>query len=575
MPRPPSRASKASLHRIRLAADEPLTIAAKADYLDRDSFHTENVAIEGRQCLLIYGQIPNESPDWLDHVQSLTTFRPRAQNDTSAALLLVRLADDHDYCYGLSWGMGHLVVNGDRLDDGFGLRFALRRADSGQVSALTTHALDTLPRTARLSVFGGAAVKSFGLEEVGEVVSRLVGKIPAEGFSSDRPGTPTFITVRGASALGIPLARSPNEALSDLRLIDSVIQNETPAQGLEHLENTRPLRPGHPLIAALNDLLNAHIADLAPGRLALSWPAEWNEEVGEASGYLLTGLRGEDDVVLQDLELEDLVLPVAERPNPDKLAILRKMGIQGLDAGGSAMSRRISADKWLTFECEHDHERYVLQRGRWYNVGGAYLDMLEDRVRRILSSPSHLALPRWPKQWKRRKRSGAAYLGRVNENFYNNQAARLDTDLVCMDRKLITSEQHPSGFESCDLLHRDETLIHVKHLGDSVAASHLFNQAIVSTEALRLQVDARDNFRLRVMQASGGTHQIPTDFKPGRVVLAFSGGGAIAESIFTFSKIALVRCAQRLGELAIDLEIARIEESDEVVEEASVTDENS
>jgi uncharacterized protein (TIGR04141 family) len=259
------------------------------------------------------------------------------------------------------------------------------------------------------------------------------------------------------------------------------------------------------------------------------------------------GLRGEDDIVIQDLELEDLVLPVAERPNPDKLALLRRMGIQGLDAGGGAMSRRISADKWLTFECEHGGERYVLQRGRWYNVGGAYLNMLENRVRRILDSTSHLALPDWPKQWKQRKRSGAAYLGRVNEGCYNDRAARLDPDLVCMDRKLITSEQHPSGFESCDLLHSDQTLIHVKHLGDSVAASHLFNQAIVSAEALRLQVDARDNFRTEVTRVSGGAHEVPIDFKPSRVLLAFSGGGAIGDSIFTFSKIALVRCAQRLG----------------------------
>ncbi len=135
-----------------------------------------------------------------------------------------------------------------------------------------------------------------------------------------------------------------------------------------------------------------------------------------------------------------------------------------------------------------------------------------------------------------------------------------------MDRKLIRTIQHPSGFESCDLYHLDGTLIHVKHLGDSVSASHLFNQVIISAEALRRQLDAREEFRKRVHKEGNGSHAVSADFTPSRVVLAFSGGGAVSDSIFTFSKIALARCAQRLGELAIDLEIARINESDEIVE---------
>lgn len=77
---------------------------------------------------------------------------------------------------------------------------------------------------------------------------------------------------------------------------------------------------------------------------------------------------------------------------------------------------------------------------------------------------------------------------------------------------------------------------------------------------------SREEFRKRVHKEGNGSHAVSADFTPSRVVLAFSGGGAVSDSIFTFSKIALARCAQRLGELAIDLEIARINESDEIVE---------
>lgn len=565
MPRKPSSASKTSLYRLRIAPTEELVSGAKSDYVDRDEFTQKDVLIGDRQALIIYGQIPNESPDWLDHVQSLTSFRPSSRNDTSASLLLVRLTDSDEYCYGLSWGMGHLMVDGDRMDDGFGLRFALRRADSKQISALTAHALDTLPRTARLSVLGGTAISSFGLEEIGEVVSRIVGKIPADGFSSDRSDNPTFISIKGADALSVPLGREPGRALADLRLIDSTIRNEEPAEGLEHLENTKPLRPGHPRIEQLERVFSEHVADLTTiGRLALCWPAEWNEEVGEAASYRVTGLRS-NNFLVADLELEDLIDPVAEMVDSDKLEKLRRIDVQGLSDDGGAISRKISADKWLAFECDLDSERYVMQRGRWYNVGGAYLRMLDEKIDRILATQSSVTLPPWPKQNKVRQRTGQSYVGRAVESAYNEWTATNSPDLLCMDRRMIRTEQHPSGFESCDLLTLDGSLIHIKHLDDSVSASHLFNQAIVSAEALRRQVDARDTFRIRVEELSKGTHVLPLDYRPSRVILAFSGGGAIAESIFTFSKIALARCAQRLGDLEIRLEIARLSESDDIL----------
>ena len=457
------------------------------------------------------------------------------------------------------------MIDSERMDDGFGLRFALRRADSKQISALTAHALDTLPRTARLSVLGGTAINSFGLEEIGEVVSRIVGKIPAEGFSSDRPNSPTYISVKGADALSVPLGREPGHALSDLRLIDSTIRNEEPAEGLEHLENTKPLRPGHPRIEHLERIFSEHVAELTTvGRLALCWPAEWNEEVGEAASYRITGLRS-GNFSVSDLQLDDLIEPVAEMADADKLGRLRRIDVQGLSDGGGAISRKISADKWLAFECDVESERFVMQRGRWYNVGGADLRLLDEKVERVLAVRSDVALPSWPKQNKVRQRTGLPYVGRATESAFNEWAADNSPELLCMDRRLIRTEQHPSGFESCDLVTLAGTLIHVKHLDDSVSASHLFNQAIVSAEALRRQVDARDKFRLQVEQLSQGAHVLPVDYRLTRVVLAFSGGGAISGSIFTFSKIALARCAQRLGELEIRLEIARLSESDEIL----------
>ncbi|MBN9791796.1 hypothetical protein DMP17_24790 [Pseudonocardia sp. TMWB2A] len=539
--------------------------AVKSDYLDRDEFSSESVRVGERPAELIYGQIPNDSPDWLDHAQSLTNFRPPCTNNTSASLLLLRLDDNADYAYGMTWGMGHLLLANDVIDDGFGLRFALRRADAEQVSALTTHALDTLPRTARLSVFGGTAINSFGMEEVGEVVSRLVGKVSASGLSSDKPGEPTLVSVKGADALSVPLGKRSDDALADLRLIDSVIRNERPASGLEHLENTRPLRPGDPRITLLENRFNEVVANIAAGRIVLSWPAEWNEEVGEPAKYLLSG-GGVGRIEASDLELDQILRPVAEDPDPGKLARLRRIYIQGLNDDGRPMSRKISVDKWVSFECDFDGGRFVMQRGRWFNIGEAYIEMLNTKVSQVLAEEADLHLPEWPREWKTKRATGKRYVDRANEGTYNEWAARSDSDLICMDKKMISTELHPRGFEACDLLHKDGTLVHVKRLDDSVSASHLFNQAVVAVESLRRQPDARVAFLRKVDEISNGDFSLPATYSPERVILAFTGGGSVADSIFTFSKITLVRCAQRLGDMGVELQIARLAETDEIIQ---------
>lgn len=497
MVRRESEASKASLYRLNLPAGQDLRTAVQEKYFDR-GFAAEDVTIDDHEAVLIYGAIHNDTPDWTKHVLSLTDFMPLVANGTSAGILIVRL-DDRDRCYALSWGMGHLLFNWAVIETGFGLRFALRRADSDQISALTLHTLDTLPKTVRASVFGGAALGAFGLEEVGEVISRLVGKIPTTGLSSDRRPTgkassEKYVTVRGTDALSIPLAKRATNLISDLRLIDHIIETEEPAPGLEHLENTHPLRSNDHRIKALNDLLSTSLKPDNP-RLALCWPSEWDEEVGEPTKYAITAPGHEGNSETAELELSDILTKLDNIDERKRLQRLRAIKIQGKDASGSALTRDIAGHCWITFETDFDGQRYVFHRGRWYNVGGAYLDLLKDRINRILANRSTEQLPPWPQTRKRRKTTGATYLGPVTEATYNDHIAATQDGFYSLDRKLLHTEQHPRGFEGCDILSPNNALIHVKRLDDSVSASHLFNQAIVSAEALRRQTDALQEFR--------------------------------------------------------------------------------
>jgi uncharacterized protein (TIGR04141 family) len=135
---------------------------------------------------------------------------------------------------------------------------------------------------------------------------------------------------------------------------------------------------------------------------------------------------------------------------------------------------------------------------------------------------------------------------------------------LCLDKKLIRTEQHPRGIEACDLLGPDNELLHVKRLDNSVSASHLFNQAIVSAEALKREPLAQQRFRERVLEIGNGARTLPDGYRPRKVVLAFGGRSATPLAFFTFSQVTLVRCAQRLRMLDVELEVMEVEDSKEL-----------
>ncbi|MFJ4985103.1 DUF6119 family protein [Streptomyces sp. NPDC088732] len=561
MARQQAPAKKATVYRLSRPTDEPLELCIQEKYAENeDDFQMRKVSIGGTQSLLVTGKISTDEPRWMPHLISLVGQNPQLRNITSAAALIIPL-QEHDYA--LTWGFGHILLNPMLLDPGFGLRFAIRKASADQVRSLTSHTMDTLARTARTSVPSGASLDAFGVEEIGEVISRLVGRISVSGLTAAAGKADSYATVRGADGLSLPLAKNPQDLLADLRYLHDTVENEPPAKGLEHFEHTRPLRPGAPELNQLERLLSQALEPASP-LIALTWPAEWQEgEHGEADSYRIRGAGAAREEQPEDLELHHLLQPLAHRDAPTRFDALKRITVQGLNSDGFSISRAIHGDKWITFQTDHEGKRYVFHQGRWFDIGGAYLKLLRLKVEKILAKTSSLSISDWPREVKEPKGN----IGRATEGRYNLAVQHDDPRYLRLDTRLLHTAQHPRGFEVCDLLGPDNELIHVKRMDGSVSASHLFNQALVAVEALRRQPDTVPKMQEVVRRESHGKREIPHDFQPTKVVLAFGGRPATPEALFTFSQVTLVRCAQRLAELDVELEVLEIQDTPRILRE--------
>lgn len=127
---------------------------------------------------------------------------------------------------------------------------------------------------------------------------------------------------------------------------------------------------------------------------------------------------------------------------------------------------------------------------------------------------------------------------------------------ICLDQKLIYPKGSNSGIEACDILLPDGVFIHVKHVSSSAPASHLLAQALVATEFLRIDSDAQISLRQKIEEAGFDPNEYQT--KPSRVVVVMAKDDQqlTADSLFTFTKINLVRHDRRFTTMGVELNIA-------------------
>jgi uncharacterized protein (TIGR04141 family) len=260
----------------------------------------------------------------------------------------------------------------------------------------------------------------------------------------------------------------------------------------------------------------------------------------------MTGYRR---VYRSDLDLDDILCRVRNRAPARRLDRL-KTGTIGLCAdpvGETLLHPPVAAHKWVTAEVPFESARMIYHEGRWYEIGERHLDFLRTEVEAILNRPASVTLPPWTSAL-------------ADEDAYNTAAAK--QGFVLLDKRLLKTRQHDrgKGIEACDLLGPDGELIHIKRADRSSLLSHLFFQGEVAADALLHEPDARERL-VELVHASAPAHPITASFKPKTVVYGIalrSGKPLMADTLFTFSQVALYRAARRLRSDGIDVDVIGI-----------------
>lgn len=527
-----------TLYRLIDVDDSRKTIRTK--YLSMEGFEVRECVVGDRPAVFIQGHIETERTKWAGRVSELIGDEVGARNTTAAAVLLIEAAEG--VAWALSYGMGFFLLEQAFIDPGFGQRVAVRAADTENLNSLTRKTMDGRAKVDRSSIPSGAQLRGFGIGGFGELVTRLVATAEIPGLSIGKS-----FKLRGADALSVPLAHNPKELLSDLAAIEAVLAKPA-LKELEVLEQLVAIKKASDVATKLDALLVGALGDPANSKVSVAWPHENVDENGTPESFVIKG-RGARTICAGIPGLADVIGAIAPKSVLDSLERVKIQLFSDTD-GEMAISTDIALRKWVAFETNLDGRRYFLHDGVWYLMDAAYADQLEKRVQEIFDRQWDMALPPWPEDCAENE---------CHEKDYNAIAAEACGGLL-LDRKLIYTKQNRRGFETCDILTPDGTLVHVKNIDSSAPASHLFAQGHNSAHTLMSDNEAREKFKAQVAAAGGDPGLVK--LKPPAVVFGIArrkGKPLTARSLYSFSQVTLVRTVDELDARGIPVFITPIE----------------
>lgn len=538
MTRKPSLTARENLYRVHGITN--LEEAVSTKYLAK-GFVKKSIVVDGRNALLVKGAIQTEAP-WAARLAEITNIPINLGTITAGALLLIQDGDNE--AWALSYGgMGFRLLDQTKLDQGFGMRIALRTASSEDIQSITRTTLDARVRTDRSSIPAGEALRVFGIGDFGEVITRIGATAIVEGLTvGDRD-----IRVRASNSLSLPLGKTPDTLTNDLDAIFQALalSIKPELQALEQLEQVKDKERIGQLDTKLRIYLSNNV-DSNEGRLALGWPFERVDEYGTPSSFKITGTnRGRINSKVGVPQLGDLIEAVKIKDPEDPLLAAKSVKVMLFqdDDGGDQIGPAIPVIKWLFYETRLNSERYCLFNSKWYALDTNYVKRIKDRVEDIFAREAPVQLPDWN------------IMECPDESSYNEVAS--DICGINLDRCLLRTTQNPRGFEACDIITLDGDLIHVKHVNRSTLASHLIAQAYVSTQALLHDNEAYQKLREIVGKKGGNADRLPD--RPTSVVLGIAREGRFtADSLFSFSQVTLARLDSWLAVSGIDLSVVPI-----------------
>ncbi len=431
---------------------------------------------------------------------------------------------------------GRFLLKESAIVRRFGLMTVLNSVEPTSLRSIDKTVLSESGLQARTQSSQPSDSTAFGIDIQQDLVRNISGKAKDKNLYGS--------TIVGRDSLTVTIKVTPDTLDSFLREYLRTFSSDSYKEHFSFIDNVKLCDSVK--TTELDELLVNRIQSGNDIRFWLAVPdiLEWDDH----SGFVYSsGPRNETPG--DDINFESLKLTLDESQIID-IDFLKNQHVIRLDNDGKR-----TKNKWSIYRCVYAEIKagsgsteslYILTDGSWYEIKKDFRGDIESEYAEIPKESEGLNLINYQRGEK--------------EETYNE---RLKNSLngYLFDKKPITITGR-SPFEFCDVLTRDNKLIHVKRYSGSSALSHLFNQGYVSAN-LMLEYQIRK--RVNTKNVDGFQFTEPVDPNKFEVIYGIISREDKDLDIPFFSKIMLVRTYKDLKKLGYETAIIKVKHEDSLL----------
>jgi uncharacterized protein (TIGR04141 family) len=463
------------------------------------------------------------TPAWTGFVRD--HFDIANARNVSTAFVMVFLAVERSWA--LTFGTGFHAIDLGAVTPGFGLRVCANSLNPAEVRSMENRRIGAVTRQQRTHVSQGSRISELGVVLDQDWVRYLAGRSAAEDLTG---------TLAGSDALNLTTDTTLSELPTLCSKLLQLYKSKAYRDSFPFIDQLRPLRQTEALIAELDAEIEQRLAQRDDTSLYLAPPQIPDDS--RLAGYRVWANRKHVDIP----ELNLAALYVAFGELSPQAPLLDTVHIADLSDEGAPGSRD-PLRRYLVAEISRSKKLYVHSLGSWFEIGMDYATSITTQVAALDDVTDELALPAWEN---------------CDEKAYNNDVAQRK-GWVCLDGKSILHGGSNQKIELCDLLTDGNDHVCVKKAASSATLSHLFNQAGVVSNLYRNDPAFLTKAKEKLESIAPG-RTFPDLISP-RFVYAIgtTKQGSLANTLFFFSKLALVAKVAEIRSRNHRVAIARIE----------------
>ncbi len=501
--------------------DQNAILAVDAD-VSSHTFEIDNISYD------FYWNIFQSRPKWVELFSGLENFDTESMRTRGVQGLLVFKRQERIFCF--TFGHARHLIDPLAIERYFGFKVALSLSDPDAIKSIDKSTIDKVPFRSRSQSSKYVSISQFEFRFDWEILKSLTGIVDVQDEDSD------YEVVTGSDSVSLftDVSLQTMPLLAD-RLLNAI--ND---------ESYKEKYPGIDYIVPVRDRVLVEQLDLTlinkinEGDFESAWlapPALIEYENFSGFCYKRRHTRSSSQLTYPDLDLAQCL----RDKRMDALEVESAKSTQIFLYGDNDQL----LTTWPLYHClngeiQMNDDLFVLSDGEWYQVEMNFCSQINryfDEFPR-----SDLILPNYDGKHE------GPYLNDVadNENFF------------LMDQKFVRPEGASSNIEFCDLLTREDHLIHVKKYSSSSVLSHLFSQAYVSAESLLQSPDLIEQINGHLPESKRFAFDSSAHPRPSKIILAVMQHRSGDLHMPFFSKVNFKQYSQKLKNMGFSVELLKI-----------------